>query len=170
MERFTTWQSSSTNAVALSRHPLLFALLAAVVAALLCVSLAGPASADDDDDDGGEYVSRQIVVSIVPGASIGAIEKRYRVRMIERLPGGDKIYLVKTRRGVNPTNLAKRMEQDKRVLYAEPNFRAGLPEASRQHRARPGGKPIPSTESAPYRTQYATNDANLNLDTAHQFI
>jgi len=136
-----------------------------LVALLLCVTLAGPAGADDDDDDGGEYVSRQIVVKIKAGASIGAIERKYRVSRIERLPGGGKIYLVKTRRGVNPANLARRMEQDSRVLYAEPNFRTGLPEASRQHRARPGGEPVPSSDPARYRSQYAVD--NLKLTEAH---
>lgn len=94
------------------RKRTLAALILAVVAALLCVTLAGPAGADDDDDDGGQFVSRQIVVKIKAGASIGAIEREYRVNRIERLPGGGKIYLVKTRRGVNPANLARQMERD----------------------------------------------------------
>jgi len=153
------------NARSDNRKWTLVALIAAVFAALLCVTLAGPAGADDDDDDGGQFVSRQIVVKIKPGASIGAIEREYRVNRIERLPGGGKIYLVKTRRGVNPMNLARRMERDRRVIYAEPNFRAGSPEASRQHRARPGGEPTPSSDPAQYRSQYAVD--NLNLTEAH---
>ena len=153
------------NARSDNRKWTLVALIAAVFAALLCVTLAGPAGADDDDDDGGQFVSRQIVVKIKPRATIGAIEREYRVNRIERLPGGGKIYLVKTRRGVNPMNLARRMERDRRVIYAEPNFRAGSPEASRQHRARPGGEPTPSSDPAQYRSQYAVD--NLNLTEAH---
>ncbi|MDQ3658189.1 MAG: hypothetical protein M3338_00750, partial [Actinomycetota bacterium] len=153
------------NARSDNRKWTLVALIAAVFATLLCVTLAGPAGADDDDDDGGQFVSRQIVVKIKPGASIGPIEREYRVNRIERLPGGGKIYLVKTRRGVNPMNLARRMERDRRVIYAEPNFRAGSPEASRQHRARPGGEPTPSSDPAQYRSQYAVD--NLNLTEAH---
>jgi len=148
-----------------SRKRTLAALIAAVFAALLCVTLAGPAGADDDDDDGGQFVSRQIVVKIKAGASIGAIEREYRVTRIERLPGGGKIYLVKTRRGVNPANLARRMERDRRVIYAEPNFRAGSPEGSKFHRARPGGEPTPGSDPAQYRSQYAVD--NLNLTEAH---
>lgn len=150
-----------------NRKRTLAALIAAVVAALLCVALAGPASAaDNDDDDGGEFVSRQVVVKIKAGASIGAIETEYGVKVIERLPGSGKIYLVKTQQGVNPASLARQMELDSRVLYAEPNFRAGLPEASKQHKARPGGEPDPSTSDlTKYRTQYAVR--NLNLAEAH---
>ena len=144
---------------------LLAAFGGTLVALLLCVALASAADADDDDDDGGEYVPRQVVVKIKPGDSIGAIERTYRVERIERLPGAGEIYLVKTRRGVNPANLARRMELGGRVLYAEPNFRAGLPEASKFHRARPGGEPTPGSEPAQYHSQYAVDD--LNLTEAH---
>jgi hypothetical protein len=147
-----------------TRPSLLAALAGTLVALLLCVALANAADADDDDD-GGEYVPRQVVVKIKPGDSIRAIERTFRVERIERLPGTGEIYLVKTRRGVNPANLARRMELDGRVLYAEPNFRAGLPEASKFHRARPGGVPTPGSEPAQYRSQYAVD--NLNLTEAH---
>lgn len=104
------------------RPSLLATLAGAFVALLLCVALAVPAGADD----GGEYVSRQVVAKIKAGASIGAIERKFRVTRIERLPGAGKIYLLRTRQGVNPANLARRMELDSSVLYAEPNFRAGI--------------------------------------------
>ena len=171
MERFTTGQSNSTNTTTSSRYPLLFALLAAMATALLCLSLAGPAGADDDDDDGGEFVPRQVVVKFKPEttrAGVVAFNNKFRTRTLQALPGGEKVYLLGTRAGVNPARLAAQMRNDPRVLYAEPNFRAGLPEASRRHRANPGGIPTPSTESALYRTQYATNGANLNLAEAHE--
>ena len=162
--RGITWKAKTTNA----RSPgyrLLVLLAAATLAALLC-SLAGtPAGADDDDDDGGESVARQVVVSFKPGTGVAAFNRKFDTRTLQRLPGGDDIYLLKTRRGVDPARLAARMRNDSRVLYAEPNFRAGSPEGSGRHRGRPDGVPIPSPEPARYLDQYAVN--NLNLAGAH---
>src|SRR3712207_4842478 len=100
------------------------ALLAAVVAAALtCVLYTDPATADDDDDDGGEYVSRQVVVELKPEGTVGYINRKYNTSTISKLPGGDKIYLLKTPRRANPAKLARRIATDGRVLYAEPNLR-----------------------------------------------
>ncbi len=144
------------------------ALIAAVVAGLLCVSLAGPASADADDDDGGEYASRQIVVKMKPASDIGYINNKYRTKTIQRLPGPEKIYLLLTPPGTNPAALANRIQTNEfplRVLYAEPNFRAGSPEGSARHRGFPGGTPALASGSSQYRSQYAVD--NLNLPEAH---
>src|SRR5918999_752178 len=140
-------------------------LIATIVATLLCVALASPAGADDDDDDGGEYVPRQIVVKLIPTARIGDINREYGTSTISRLPGGEKIYLLRTPRDANPATLAARIATDSRVVYAEPNFRAGTPEGSRRHTAWPGGIPEPSSDPAPYRTQYAVGA--LKLSEAH---
>ena len=169
MERITTRQTGSTDAETSSRYSLLFMLLAAMVAALLCLSLAGPAGADDDDDDGGEFVPRQVVVKFKPettNAGVVAFNNKFSTRTLRVLPGGEKIYLLGARAGVNPAGLASQMRNDPRVIYAEPNFRAGSPEGSRRHNARPGGTPTPSPEATAYRNQYAVN--NLNLAEAHQ--
>ena len=168
MDRFTTRQYCSANAATPSRRLLLFGLLAAVTAALLCLSLAGPAGADDDDD-GGEFVSRQVVVKFKPGttnAGVAAFNRKYDTRTIQRLPGGGRIYLLRAPKGVDPARLAARMRNDSRVLYAEPNFRAGAPEGSRQHRANPGGEPdVTASDPTQYESQYAVD--NLNLTEAH---
>lgn len=169
MERNTVRQADSTHTDTSPRYPVLFALLTAVAAALLCLSLAGPAGADDDDDDGGEFVPRQVVVKFKPGttnAGVVAFNKKFRTRTLQVLPGVEKIYLLGVRAGVNPAGLASQMRNDPRVLYAEPNFRAGSPEGSKRHNARPGGTPTPSPEAAQYRNQYAVS--NLNLAEAHQ--
>jgi thermitase len=76
--------------------------------------------------------------------------------------------LLGTPQGISPVTLANRImrnEQPLRVVYAEPNFRAGSPEGSRRHNAWPGGTPDPSSDTAPYRTQYAVGA--LNLSAAH---
>jgi subtilisin family serine protease len=141
--------------------------MAAAMAALLCLTLAGPAAADDgDDDDGGEVVARQVVVKLRPGTNVARFNRKFDTRTIQKLPGGEEIYLLRARKGVNPARLAARMRNDSRVIYAEPNFEAGSPEGSKFHRARPGGLPAPSPESAQYRNQYAVG--NLNLSEAHQ--
>ena len=159
-------RTSSSDAERTPGRPLLVALIAAAVAGLLCLSLAGPAGADDDDDDGGEFVSRQVVVKFKPGAGVAAFNKKYDTRTIQRLPDGGSIYLLKTPKGANPARLATRMLTDARVVYAEPNFRAGAPEGSRIHRARPDedGIPVPS-DLTQYQNQYAKT--NLNLDDVH---
>jgi thermitase len=148
-----------------SGYRILLLLAAATMAALLCSIAGSPAAADDDDDDGGESVSRQVVVSFKPGAGVAAFNSKFQTRTLQKLPGGGDIYLLKTRKGVNPTRLAARMRNDSRVLYAEPNFRAGSPEGSGRHRGRPGGTPEPSPDAARYRDQYAVG--NLSLAEAH---
>lgn len=143
----------------------LLALLAAVAGALACVLFANPATADDDDDDGGEYVSRQVVVELKPEGNVGYVNRKYGTRTISKLPGGDKIYLLKTPRRADPAKLARKIAADGRVLYAEPNLRTGTPEGSARHKARPGGTPEPSSDPATYRSQYAVD--TLNLPEAH---
>jgi len=148
-----------------TRKRTLTTLIAAIFAALLCVTLAGPAGAADDDD-GGEFVSRQVVVKLASTAVISEINKEYGTTTIETLLGSSRIYLLRTPQNANPETLAERMESDtnrlRRVIYAEPNFRTELPEASRQHRARPGGEPTPSSDPAQYRSQYAIGAMNLS--------
>ena len=150
-----------------AQGPVLVALVAAAVAALLCLPPAGPAAAaDGDDDDGGEVISRQVVVKLKPGISVARFNKKFDTRTIQRLPGGEEIFLLKTRRGVDPARLAARMRKDSRVIYAEPNFKAGSPEGSKFHRARPGGTPdVTTSDLALYESQYAVD--NLNLTEAH---
>ena len=162
--RGITWKAKTTDARSPGyRLPVLLA--AATLAALLCSLAGAPAGADDDDDDGGESVARQVVVSLKPGTGVAAFNRKFDTRTLQKLPGGDDIYLLKTRRGVDPARLAARMRNDSRVLYAEPNFRAGSPEGSGRHRGRPDGVPVPSPEPARYRDQYAVG--NLNLAGAH---
>jgi thermitase len=161
-------QADSAGIRVSSRRRILAALVAAFLTALLCLAFIDPAGADDDDDDGGEFVSRQIVVKLKPATNIGYINNKYRTRTLQALPGPEKIYLLVTPRGKSPTTIAnqiRRNEFPRRVLYVEPNFRAGLPEGSRYHRARPGGEPAPGSDPALYRSQYAVD--NLNLTEAH---
>jgi thermitase len=161
----TTWKAGPSNVGGTPGSRILLLLAAVTMAALLCSLAGSPAVADDDDDDGGESVSRQVVVKFKPGAGVAAFNRKFQTRTLQRLPGGEDIYLLKTRKGVNPARLAARMRNDSRVLYAEPNFRAGSPEGSGRHRGRPGGTPTPSPDAVRYRDQYAVG--NLRLAEAH---
>lgn len=145
------------------------ALLAALLLAALALSVSwgGSARADDHDDDdgsGGEAVPRQIVVKLTPRVEIGQInsDRRYRTVTLDRLLGSRKIYLLRVRVSRNPATVLERMQNDRRLIYAEPNFRTESPEGDRQHRARPGGEPTPSSDPAPYRDQYAIGAMNLS--------
>lgn len=141
-------------------------LFAALLVAVSCVLWAGSARADDD---GGKAVPRQIVVKLKPNATIGAInnDKKYRTRTLDKLLGSKKIYLLKVPKKKNPARVLELMENDRRIIYAEPNFRTGSPEGDLRHRARPGGEPsAPSSDPGPYTSQYAIE--NLNLPAAHE--
>jgi thermitase len=143
----------------------LMVLLAALLLAV--ASIAWGSSAHADDDDGaGEFVSRQVVVKLQPGVKIRAINEKYHTRTLEKLLHSRGIYLLRTPRGKNPATLAERMQNDLRIIYAEPNFKTASPEGDFRHRARPGGQPsAPSSDSGPYSDQYAVT--NLNLEAAH---
>lgn len=149
-------------------RPILSVLLAALLLAISSIFWASFAHADDDDDGGGEAVPRQIVVKLEPGVEIGTInnDERYRTTTIEKLLGSRSIYLLKVPKSKNPARVLELMQNDGRLIYAEPNFRTEAPEGDARTRAHPGGTPVPSSDSAPYSNQYAIQ--NLNLPAAHQ--
>jgi subtilisin family serine protease len=137
-------------------------LLAALLLAVSSIFLAGSAHADDDWD---EAVPRQIVVKLVPQASIGAVNEDYDTITRDKLLGSKKIYLLKVPKRNDPARVLERMQSDLRIIYAEPNFRTASPEGDARHRAFPGGVPEPSSDPTLYSDQYAI--MNLNLKAAH---
>lgn len=145
------------------RRPGFAALLAALLLAASCLSWAGAARADD----GGEAVPRQIVVKLKSGAKIGAInkDKRYRTTTLDKLLGSRSIYLLKVPKRKNPGRVLEQMQNDRRLIYAEPNFETEPPEGSPRMRARGEGSPAPFPDPAFYSDQYAIE--NLNLPVAH---
>lgn len=170
MEARTTRQTTSVEARALPRLTVPAVLLSALLLAALMLLWAGPAGADDDDADGGGYLPRQVIVKLAPGARIGAVNRQYKTRIIEPLLESRKIYRLRTPKGVSPPTLAQRMENDtnrnRRVLYADLNYRTGSPEGKPRHYARGGDDPRPSNDPAPYTNQYAIGA--LNLPEAHR--
>ena len=157
-----------SSVVSLESQTYLWRIAAVMLAALLVASMsaywAGSASADDDDDDG-NFMSRQVIVQLKGKTKIDAINKKYRMRTLEKFPGS-KVYLLKDRKNRNAENQARRIQKDKRVRYAEPNYRTESPEGNPRWSARGGGTPQSSSDPAPYNSQYAMNGA-LNLPDAH---
>jgi subtilisin family serine protease len=136
-------------------------VLAAALMLVLSVSWNSPVRADDDDDDDYYYKANQVVVKLNPSANttIDRINSSYGTRTLQRLLGSANIYLLELPPRSDEKEMANKMEKDWRLLYAEPNFIAELPEAVARHRALGESSPALASE------QYAV-DA-LNLPCAH---
>ena len=157
----------SSSAVYSEPRTQIWRLVAVMLAALLVATMsaywAGSASADDDNNK--NFIPRQVIVEMKGRAKIGAINKEYRTRTLEKFPGS-KVYLIKDRKKRNLTRLISNIRSDKRVLRAEPNYRTESPEGDPHRMARGTSVPEPSKNSEPYRGQYAMNGA-LSLSDAH---
>ncbi len=76
------------------------------------------------------------------------------------------IYLLELPEGSNTEDAADVIAANQRILYAEPNYTTDAPEGSRRMAFRADSPPEPSSDSAPYRNQYAVGA--LNLPEAHR--
>ena len=114
------------------------------------------ASAEEEGFEAGE-----VVVKLDParGAGIEGINADYGSVTLERLLGSAGIYLIELPAASDTEAVAERMEEDPRLLYAEPNFVAEAPEGDAR-------KAFARGTSAEASTQYA-HDA-LNLSRAHE--
>lgn len=72
------------------------------------------------------------------------------------------IYLLELPQGSDTEGIAEEIAADQRVTYAEPNFVTDAPEGNPRPRANPGGVPVPSSDPAPYSSQYAVEALGLN--------
>ncbi|MGF1471227.1 MAG: S8 family serine peptidase [Rubrobacteraceae bacterium] len=145
---------------------LLTVALTALLLATASIYWAGSARADEDDgDDGDSFVPRQVIVQLMGDARIGAINNKYNTRTLEKFPGS-KVYLLEDRENRNLENLTERIQSDRRVRYAEPNYRTESPEGDPRRMARSVSAPEPSTDPAPFSSQYALTGA-LKLSDAH---
>ncbi len=134
------------------------ALLA--LAAALMVVFTAPSHAQEEDageEDGDEFVTGQVVVKLDPGtgATVEDINRDYGTTTLDRLLGSGGIYLLKLPGGSDTEDLARTLNSDTRLVYAEPNFTTGAPEGGARTKGYPGGTAEPSPDPAPYRTQYA---------------
>jgi thermitase len=136
-------------------------LFVLATALMLVFSAARNSSVRADDDDDHHYMSNQIVVKLNPYANttIDRINSSYGTRTLQRLLGSANIYLLELPPRSDEEETAEEMDEDRRLLYAEPNFIAELPEAVARHRARGESSPALASE------QYAVEA--LNLSCAH---
>lgn len=122
-------------------------------------------STHDDEDD---PETTEIVVKLSPAtvantvADIAAINTDYDTTTIEVLVGSAGIYRLRVPVGGNAADIADRMVEDARLLYAEPNYSSEAPEGNPRHIGAWGGPEEMGNEA-----QYAIN--LLGLTDAHRF-
>lgn len=147
------------------------AFLAALTVALICALWTGCTSSEkagqteaggqQEAGSGGDFVPGQLVVKLSPRSKIEDINREYGTRTLDKLLGSRGIYLLESSRDGSPEELAERISNDWRIVYAEPNFKTTSPEGDARHSAYPGGEPSPSSDPAPYHEQYAVGAMNL---------
>ena len=133
-------------------------ILATALALAIIAAWNNPVRAEVGDGDG-EYVAEQVVVKLNPSAdtTIDSINASYGTRTIEKLLGSAGIYLLQLPPRSDEKAAAEGMNDDPRLLYAEPNFVAEAPEGGARHWAR--GESYSSTLTS---GQYAVEALNLS--------
>lgn len=142
------------------------ALLGTAVA-LAVLAAAPPALAQEEDDGDPLLGVREVVVKLDPasGATIDEINTQYGTTTLDTLVGSAGIHLLGLPDGTRPEDLSETLDEDPRLLYAEPNFTQQAPEGiSRFNGAWSDGRPGPA-DAAAYPNQYAV--AQLGLPQAH---
>ncbi|HSL29656.1 MAG TPA: hypothetical protein VK900_10685, partial [Anaerolineales bacterium] len=112
--------------------------------------------------DDGDYIPGQVVVRLQEDESIDDINETYNTIMIAELVPGRGVYLLQAPQGSNIEALLDIMDNDPRILYAEPNLVAEAPEAIRSKDWAWGGE-----DPEPYGEQYALT--SINLAGAHSY-
>jgi subtilisin family serine protease len=139
--------------------PLLKKFCLLVFLSLIASILPIPIQADDDDD----YVEGQVVVKLNPasGATIGEINADYGTTILEIILASSNIYLLDLPDGEEVDEVIDVMEDDPRLLYAEPNYFSESPEGDPSETWAWGGY-----DPDPWLNQYAAD--LINLEAAHQ--
>jgi subtilisin family serine protease/uncharacterized protein YdeI (BOF family) len=91
--------------------------------------------ADDDDDDGDDdiarFVANEIVVKLNPasGAGIDQIHAQYATATLSTMLESAGIYLIGAPEGADLEQLVDDLDDDARLLYAEPNYITSVPQS-----------------------------------------
>ena len=125
----------------------------AVALCLLVLLGAAPTRADVGRND---FVPRQAIVRLEPGATIEDINIDYGSATVDRLPGTAGIYLLKLPADSDTLEIVGHMATDPRLLFAEPNFVAEAPEGDGRHKA------YGISNTKPSSSQYAAENLNLS--------
>jgi subtilisin family serine protease len=120
-------ESASPARSLASKHLIVTGALALSLCLLTLLSAASPAHALVEGKD---FKTGQVIVKLDPtiGATIEEINARYSLTTQEKLPGSTGIYLLKVQDGSDTDAVVRRLVNDPRLLYAEPNFVAEAPE------------------------------------------
>jgi thermitase len=126
---------------------------------LLPVSVYGGTAQAKNDPD---HVLGQIVVRLEEGENIEDINQTYNTVTIAELVPGRGVYLLQAPIGSDIDHILDILQDDPRILYAEPNLVAEAPEAIRSKDWAWGGE-----DPEPYGEQYALT--SINLAGAHSY-
>lgn len=131
-------------------------LMAGMIWAMMAWS--APLHADDDD-----YVDGQVVVkvNVAGGATIEGVNATYGTTILDIFLESAGIYLLQLAPGHDVEDIVEIMQNDPRLIYAEPNFFSEMPEGDPSETWAWGGY-----DPNPYLGQYAI--AMLNLAAAHE--
>lgn len=146
------------------RDWLFLPLLGSLVALGLLALLAGAVIASDvNDSPNDDFEDNEVVVKLdlTAGVTITDINAAYNTTTTQVLLASAGIYLLQTSSLDDETELSDLLENDPRLIYAEPNFIGEAPEADPSNVYAWGGDASPQ----PFTAQYAPG--MLNLAWAH---
>ena len=135
--------------------------LAVLIVLLGFMAPALAAQADDSQPD--SYAPGEVLVKLTSSMYLRAIASTYHLRLpkngaaqLDRQP----IYRLEIADGASPRDKADKLQRDRRILYAEPNYIGSLPEARQRSSWAVGG------DAGDYSVQWAP--AALRLSEAHE--
>ncbi len=138
-----------------AHHIMQFLAIVAIIIAAFCATETRVGHADDDEPE-----TTEVVVKLADGATIDDVNKKYGTTTLEELLGSAAIYRLRVPAGQEADDVAELLEEDLRVLYAEPNFVGETPEGDGRYTTEWGGQD-PTVQD----TQYAA--FMLRLADAH---
>lgn len=123
---------------------------------------------DNDDDDGPDFVANEIVVKLNPatGVTIDQIHSAYGTATLSTMLESAGIYLISPPNNTDLEGLVDVLEDDVRLLYAEPNYIASVPQSGGHVIwAWSGGAPVPGAFPEEIIGQVPTQ--SLELSSVH---
>ncbi|WP_219416275.1 S8 family serine peptidase [Pseudonocardia nigra] len=136
-------------------------------AAALAAALGAPHAAAQEDDDDPIAGVREVVVKLDPaaGATIEEINSTYGTSTLDTLLGSAGIHLLAVPEGSAVDDIAEAMDEDPRLVYAEPNFTQSAPEGASRFASAWNDSDPSAVRAERYGSQYAVTQ--LGLPAAH---
>ena len=132
------------------------------VLALLCLCLsASTALADGGSGGNGDYINGQVVIKLATAADLQSVATQHGLDPAPLSQFGSRpIYRLRITDGVSVTQRVAELATDARVVYAEPNYVAAAPEASRPSWT-VGDSYAAGATAADYTSQWAVQKIRL---------